>query len=100
MAWNGYMLPPQTESKVMAPVRRFVGRRKLCFDGISSMCSSSDTHHDDDSVSPRHRIFTKTYFFSIYLLLNYLHCYFEIRMLLYIDRLFFGIDIKYDCVID
>ncbi|CAI9283202.1 unnamed protein product [Lactuca saligna] len=60
MAWNGYMLPPQTESKVMAPVRRFVGRRKLCFDGISSMCSSSDTHHDDDSVSPRHRIFTKT----------------------------------------
>lgn len=60
MAWNGYMLPPQTEGKAMAPARRFVGRRKLCFDGISSVCSSSDRHHDDDSISPRHRIVTKT----------------------------------------
>ncbi|KAI3670000.1 hypothetical protein L6452_41554 [Arctium lappa] len=61
MAWNGYMLPPQTEITVTAPTRRFVGRRKLCFDGISSVCSSSDTHHDDGgTVSPRPRIFTKT----------------------------------------
>lgn len=60
MAWNGYMLPPQTEGIVTAPTRRFVGRRKLCFDGISSVCSSSDTHHDDGTVSPRPRIFTKT----------------------------------------
>ncbi|KVH92680.1 PDZ domain-containing protein [Cynara cardunculus var. scolymus] len=60
MAWNGYMLPPQTEGIVTAPTRRFVGRRKLCFDGISSVCSSSDTHHDDGSISPRPRLFTKT----------------------------------------
>ena len=58
MAWNGYMLPPQTEGIVTAPTRRFVGRRKLCFDGVSSVCSSSDKNHDDGSVSPR--IFTKT----------------------------------------
>ncbi|KAI3726094.1 hypothetical protein L1987_65891 [Smallanthus sonchifolius] len=60
MAWSGYMLPPQTEAMLIAPTRRFVGRRKLCFDGISSVCTSSGTHHDDASVSPRHRIFTKT----------------------------------------
>nr|XP_043615303.1 protease Do-like 8, chloroplastic isoform X1 [Erigeron canadensis] len=49
MAWNGYMLPPQTDS--VSPARRFVGRRKLCFDGISSVCSSSGDH--EDAVSPR-----------------------------------------------
>ncbi|KAI3784824.1 hypothetical protein L1987_43930 [Smallanthus sonchifolius] len=60
MAWSSYMLSPQTEAIFIAPARRFVGRRKLCFDGISSVCASSGTHHDDASVSPRHRIFTKT----------------------------------------
>ncbi|XP_021983325.1 uncharacterized protein LOC110879214 isoform X3 [Helianthus annuus] len=57
MAWNGYMLPPQTD---IAPARRFVGRRKLCFDGISSVCTSSGTHHEDTSVSHRHRVFINT----------------------------------------
>ncbi|KAL8231515.1 hypothetical protein R6Q57_001293 [Mikania cordata] len=60
MAWNGYILPPQTEGTHIAPARRFVGRRKLCFDGISSVCSSYGTQHDDASVSSRPRIFTKT----------------------------------------
>ncbi|KAJ9561987.1 hypothetical protein OSB04_007147 [Centaurea solstitialis] len=59
MAWNGYMLPPQTEGIPTPPTRRFVGRRKLCFDGVSSVCSSSsDTNHHDGSVSPPPRIFT------------------------------------------
>ncbi|KAJ0754429.1 putative peptidase Do [Helianthus annuus] len=57
MAWNGYMLPPQTD---IAPARRFVGRRKLCFEGISSVCTSSGTHHEDTSVSHRHRVFINT----------------------------------------
>ncbi|KAC9482321.1 hypothetical protein E3N88_45764 [Mikania micrantha] len=60
MAWNSYILPPQMEGTHIAPARRFVGRRKLCFDGISSVCSSYGTQHDEASVSSRPRIFTKT----------------------------------------
>lgn len=61
MAWNGYMLPSQPEATPITPARRFVGRRKLCFDGISSVCSSSGTTHlDDNSGSPRHGISIKT----------------------------------------
>ncbi|XP_071731074.1 protease Do-like 8, chloroplastic [Rutidosis leptorrhynchoides] len=61
MAWNGYMLSPQPELTSITPPRRFVGRRKLCFDGISSVCSSnSGTHHHQDSASPPLRIITKT----------------------------------------
>ncbi|PWA77802.1 trypsin family protein [Artemisia annua] len=53
MPWNGYMLPPIHHQTEGTAGRRFVGRRKLCFDGISSVFSSST----DD---PHHRISTKT----------------------------------------
>ncbi|KAK1432860.1 hypothetical protein QVD17_09762 [Tagetes erecta] len=51
MAFNAYMLPPETEPIFIS--RRFLGRRKLCFDGISSVCTSSGKLQHDASVSPR-----------------------------------------------
>uniref|UniRef100_A0A5B7A776 PDZ domain-containing protein n=1 Tax=Davidia involucrata TaxID=16924 RepID=A0A5B7A776_DAVIN len=57
--------PPLLSHRIGVPVTvttpRPLGRRELCFDGISSVCSSqSETHHDDSSNNAVSSLSTST----------------------------------------